>query len=350
MDAEQPRIDGAPLLQRIRHYRNIPRMPELVGYFLERYAFTSVAEHQGYSTELPGRPAASESAQRAPTSSIEVTTEAPRSRLPVTIVVPCYNEEVVIPYLRNTLDRVQQQLREYDLTFVFVDDASTDRTWESLTESFGQRLDCLVLTQAQNGGPAKAILAGIRAAKTEIVCSIDCDCSYDPHILATMIPLLEDGVDLVTASPYHPLGGVANVPPWRLFLSRGCSRLYRIVLGERIHTFTACFRVYRRSTIERIRVERPGFLGIAELVGKLSVGGGTIREQPALLETRVMGRSSMKVARTVIGHLGLLSSLLWLRIRGGGRDPIADVPPKAPVTPAGDPERAVAGPKARSSV
>jgi len=323
MDAEQPRIDGAPLLQKIRHYRNIHRMPELVAYFLDRYRFTSVAEHQGFSTELrpeerAARAVATQDARREAVHVVSSPDEGGPKR-PVTVVVPCYNEEVVIPYLSNTLQRVQRSLSEYDLRFVFVDDASTDRTWESLNETFGERPDCALIHQEQNGGPARAILSGIRASRTEVVCSIDCDCSYDPHLLATMIPLLGEDVDLVTASPYHPEGGVANVPGWRLFLSRGCSYLYRFVLGEQIHTFTACFRVYRRSSVERVRVERAGFLGIAELIGKLSVGGGTIREQPALLETRVMGRSSMKVVRTIVGHLGLLSSLLWLRLRGGER-------------------------------
>lgn len=317
MDEEQPRIDGAPWLQKVRHYRNIPRMPELVGYFLERYRFTSISQHQGFSTELkePRPRTAPEVAPREVVPEVSAVT----TKTPVTVVVPCYNEEVVIPYLNNTLDRVRQSLDEYDLRFIFVDDASTDGTWESLTGTFGNRDDCLLLQQQQNGGPARAILSGIRAAETDIVCSIDCDCSYDPHDLAKMIPLLEDGVDLVTASPYHPEGGVANIPGWRLFLSRGCSGLYRFALGERIHTFTACFRVYRRVSVERVHVERAGFLGIAELIGKLSIGGGVIREHPALLETRVMGRSGMKVVRTIVGHLGLLSSLWWLRIKGGGR-------------------------------
>lgn len=319
MDADQPRIEGAKWLQKVRHYRNIPRMPELVGHFLERYRFTSVAEHQGFSTELRGDRPALAPVEPAPPAAIEVVTEPDHDgpREPVTVVVPCYNEEVVIPYLNNTLERVRGSLRQYDLRFVFVDDASTDRTWESLTETFGDRADCVLIRQEQNGGPARAILSGIRASETEVVCSIDCDCSYDPHLLATMIPLLGEDVDLVTASPYHPEGGVANVPGWRLFLSRGCSRLYRLVLGESIHTFTACFRVYRRASVERVTVKRAGFLGIAELIGKLSVNGGEIREQPALLETRVMGRSSMKVAPDRLGHLGLVSSLLWLRVRGG---------------------------------
>ena len=41
---------------------------------------------------------------------------------------------------------------------------------------------------------AAAILAGIRASTTEVVCSIDCDCTYDPRQLLEMIPMMTDGV------------------------------------------------------------------------------------------------------------------------------------------------------------
>lgn len=327
MDEDQPRIGGASMVQKVRHYRNLARMSEFVGHFLDRYRFTSVAEHQGFSTSFRGeRPKVERPPAPEPRLPVQLNVQRD-DQVPVTIIVPCYNEEVVIPYLNNTLERVRRSLEDFDLRFVFVDDASTDRTWESLNETFGHRADCVLIRQEQNGGPARAILSGLRASTTEIVCSIDCDCSYDPHLLATMIPLLEDDVDLVTASPYHPEGGVANVPRWRLFLSRGCSGLYRLALGEDIHTFTACFRVYRRSTVERVRVERAGFLGIAELIGKLSLTGGVVREQPAVLEARVMGRSSMKIAKTIAGHLGLLSSLMWLRVRGKGG--LQALPPSA---------------------
>jgi len=48
-----------------------------------------------------------------------------------------------------------------------------------------------------NGGVAAAILTGLRAADTEIACSIDADCTYDPHELGNMIPLLEAGRNLL---------------------------------------------------------------------------------------------------------------------------------------------------------
>jgi glycosyltransferase involved in cell wall biosynthesis len=170
-----------------------------------------------------------------------------------------------------------------------------------------------------NRGVALGILTGIRYAKTEIVASIDCDCTYDPHELGRMIPLLTDGVDLVTGSPYHPEGSVRNVPHWRLSLSKSASALYRLVLHQKLGTYTACFRVYRRSAALSVQLEYGGFLGVAEMIGKLDLAGSKIVEYPTTLNVRVLGHSKMKVARTIAGHLGLLLRLARLRLIGGGR-------------------------------
>ena len=128
-----------------------------------------------------------------------------------------------------------------------------------------------------------------------------------------MIPLLTEGVDLVTASPYHSLGGVRNVSAWRLSLSKSASAFYRLVLRQKLATYTSCFRVYRRSAILALPLREPGFLGITELLGRLDLSGGRILEYPTVLEVRVLGRSKMKVVRTIFGHLGLLCSLMLER-------------------------------------
>jgi hypothetical protein len=143
---------------------------------------------------------------------------------------------------------------------------------------------------------------------------MDCDCTYDPHELAQLIPALTDDVDMVTASPYHPKGKVLNVPAWRLGLSKTASFLYRRILHHKLNTFTSCFRVYRRSAVVDIPIKEGGFLGVAELLGRLDLKGCRIRECPATLEVRLFGTSKMKVIRTVIGHLKLLSLLLYLRV------------------------------------
>jgi glycosyltransferase involved in cell wall biosynthesis len=182
--------------------------------------------------------------------------------------------------------------------------------------------NCTFVRHDRNRGVAAGILTGLRNARTEIAASIDCDCTYDPHELGRMIPLLTDGVDLVTGSPYHQLGGVRNVPRWRLALSKSASALYRVVLRQKLHTYTSCFRVYRRSAALAVQVESGGFLGVAEMIGKLDLAGATIVEYPTTLNVRVLGRSKMKVVRTVIGHVGLLARLAALRATGRlGRRP-----------------------------
>jgi Glycosyl transferase family 2 len=158
-------------------------------------------------------------------------------------------------------------------------------------------------------------MTGIVRSTTEIVCSMDCDCTYDPHELAKMIPLLEDGVDMVTASPYHERGQVRNVPRWRLGLSRTLSQLYRLVLHQKLATYTSCFRVYRQSALTRVQITNPGFLGVAEMLGRLDLAGSVIREFPATLEVRMIGRSKMKIARTIAGHMRLLVQLALVRLR-----------------------------------
>jgi len=310
LDPNLPQITAANRFAHLRQHRNVHLMPARIQDLLRQHRFGSVADHLQLAPEAvslpPPRPAPE--TERAPA--------AAGPRVPVTVVVPCYNEELVLPYLSNTLEGLKRKLgRSHDLSFVFVDDGSTDETWAQLQRIFGGKPDCTLAQQPRNGGVAAAILTGIRAARSEAVCSIDCDCTYDPLQLEGMLPLLAEGVDMVTASPYHPRGGVLNVPGWRLGLSRTLSLFYRLVLSQPLFTYTSCFRVYRRSAFADLKLRESGFLGVAEMVGLLALRGAKIAEYPALLEVRMLGRSKMKILRTILGHLRLLCHFGWLRLR-----------------------------------
>jgi len=312
LDPEQPRISAASFPATIRQYRNLNRMEPMIREYLSRYSFRGVADHLGLSPE-----ASLYSAEVAPIPTRATLPEAGvlDSRTPVTVVIPCYNEEVALQYLSNTLREVEAVLEpSCRVEFIFVDDGSQDKTHQTLQRLFGENPGCMVIHCERNRGVTAAILTGIQAASSEIVCSIDCDCTYDPRELRHMIPLLAEGVDLVTASPYHPLGAVRNVPRWRLSLSRAASALYRLVSRQKLDTYTSCFRVYRREAVLQLAILEPGFLGIAEMIGKLDLRGGNIIEYPTTLESRMLGRSKMKTLRTIVGHLGLLGRLAWLRL------------------------------------
>ena len=315
LDPEQPRLAAGGRLNQLRHYRNLGKMPERLGELMRTYRFGSCADYLNLAPEAA--PVGETLIALTPSShSLSVRFVPPDERKPISIVVPCFNEELIVPHLRNTLDEVRERLGQaYHVTCILVDDGSADATWPALKRAFGDRDGYLLLRHDVNLGIAAAIMTGIRGANTEIVCSMDSDCSYDPLKLAELIPLLTTGVDLVTASPYHPAGGVKNVPAWRLKLSKGCAWLYRRVLRTNLHTYTSCLRVYRRSTIAAIPLTHNRYLGIAELVGRLDLAGKQIVEHPAVLECRLHGRSKMKTVRTILGHLKLMLRLMWDRRR-----------------------------------
>jgi polysaccharide deacetylase family protein (PEP-CTERM system associated) len=325
LDPRFPQIAGASLLTRIRQYRNLRKMPDLLRYYFERYSFGSIAGKMG-TQQLPAETTTAEPQKLATVTSIHERQDFPSTlvagglrfdsgvREQATVVVPCFNEESVLPYLCATLQELKGELdHSYDLYFIFVDDDSSDQTWHRLIDLFGNDPSCQLVKHATNQGVAETIMTGIRAARTEIVCSIDCDCSYDPRQLKDMLPLLGDEVSLVTASPYHPLGVVHNVPEWRLFLSRTLSRFYRFVLHNKISTQTSCFRVYRRSKVTNVDMCYGDFRGIAELLARIDLQGGKIVEYPAVLEARLLGYSKMKTVSTIVGHIVLLNRFAWQR-------------------------------------
>lgn len=330
LDPEQPRVSAAGRVARVRHYRNLDRMRQRVETLLSNHRFGSIAEF----LKLPTRPVTSgspsvtqptpeseERSGRQPLNPSPVRSTV-ETVTPVSIVIPCFNEEESLPALARTLERVQFELApRYAAQFVLVDDRSRDNTWALMQTLFADRSHCTLVRHERNSGVSAAILTGIRHAQTELVCSMDCDCSYDPVELKHMLPLMTDDVDLVTASPYHPQGHVKNVPGWRLILSKTLSRMYRLVLPARLHTWTSCFRVYRKPVVETLPLTESGFLGTAEMVGQLALRGSRIVEHPATLEVRIFGESKMKTCRTIRGHLRLLARLIRQRWMTGRQPP-----------------------------
>lgn len=334
LDEQQPRLSVTGRLTKIRHYRNLGKYRTLLPQYLASANFTSIQGH----AKLDGSPLASLSehvhnladrparANRLP----EVTTTTPDEtslnggsgvrriqRPAATLVIPCYNEESTLPYLHRTMQSLRHELsRQWDLKILFVDDCSKDNTYEVLQSLFGDDSDINILRHETNKGVSAAILTGINAAQTEIIASIDADCSYDPHELINMLPRLTRDVAMVTASPYHRDGKVNNVPSWRLVLSHTLSCMYRLLLGQNLSTWTSCFRVYRKQQIVDLPLVENGFLGTAELAAQLSLHGRKIVEHPATLEVRLFGFSKMKTVRTILAHLRLLSKVVARKLSG----------------------------------
>ncbi len=332
LEADQPKIAAAGFLQRQRHYRNLDSMADKVRHYLEHYDFTSVADH----LNLPLKAAVPRPADALPT---EAETWVPEissdgEKLALTLVIPCYNEAETLPYLEKTLARFAEKGDAiFDLHCILIDDGSSDDTWALLQQRFGTLDRFRLLRHDVNKGIAAALITGLEQVQTDYVATLDADCTFAPDQIFEMMSLMDEDVDVVAASPAHAQGVMHAVPAWRSFLSRGSAFMYRCVLRHKLTSYTSCFRLYRRRAIDGITVCDPGFCGVTEILGRMDLAGRKIVEYPAVLETRLLGQSKIKIFRTIGGHLRLAFRLLrqrWLGKPLPGPKPVAgDLQPAA---------------------
>jgi len=230
--------------------------------------------------------------------------------IPLSIIVPCYNEQAGISFLAETLKEFEQgHDRVFQLTFILVDDGSEDNTWELLQQHFPASSKNVLLQHQQNEGIAAAIITGFQAVSTPYAAVIDSDCTFHPAQLSEMITLFTEKTQVVVASPLHPFGQMQNVPKWRQSMSYGAAWLYRLLLRQKLTSYTSCFRIFRAGVIRDLRLSDYGFCGVTEILVRLDFSGHEFVEYPAVLGTREYGTSKINTVKTIFDHLQMLSKI-----------------------------------------
>ena len=120
------------------------------------------------------------------------------------IVIPCYNEQEVLPItapmFRDKLLQLAAQGRIAEESRVlFVNDGSRDRTWEIIRELAASDPHYLGISQSRNRGHQNAVLAGLMEARErcDITISIDCDGQDDINAMDAMVEAYHDGCEVV---------------------------------------------------------------------------------------------------------------------------------------------------------
>ena len=194
-------------------------------------------------------------------------------KLPVlTIVVPCYNEEEILPKTMDELTAVLLELMELKLVsnnsnILFVDDGSKDHTWNLIQVESMQNHLVRGIKLAGNVGHQNALLAGLEAAQRQSDCviSIDADLQDDISVIRTMVEKYNDGYDIVY--------GVRDKRKTDTFFKRNTAlAFYRVMgtLGIRLIPNHADYRLMSKRALKELLKykERNLFLrGMIPLIG-----------------------------------------------------------------------------------
>lgn len=230
----------------------------------------------------------------------------------LSLVIPLLNEQESLPELTAWIDRVvRAQKLSYEL--IFVDDGSTDRSWEVI-EGLKQQYPAVRAFQfRRNYGKSAALYVGFEAARGEVVVTMDADLQDSPDELPAMYRMIkEDGYDIVSGWK-----GVRHDPLGKTLPSKFFNATARAVSGIKLHDFNCGLKAYRSKVVKSIEVygEMHRYIPIiAKRAGFRKITERVVEHYP-----RKYGESKFGWERMVKGYIDLLSVMFMTKF---GRRPM----------------------------
>ncbi|MET0593118.1 MAG: glycosyltransferase family 2 protein [Polyangiaceae bacterium] len=223
----------------------------------------------------------------------------------ISVVLPICNEkENLVPLLDELEGVLDTTGKTYEL--IAVDDGSNDGSVEILRSEAAARKSVKALFFRRNCGQAAAFDAGFRAAKGNVVITMDADLQNDPADIPSMIAKLDDGFDMITGWRKDRKDGFAT----RKLPSRIANFLIRKLTGTRIHDLGCSLKVYRKEVTDEMRLygEMHRFISVLAEGTGARVGEVVVHHRP-----RVAGTTKYGLARTVKVLLDLTTVMFMRR-------------------------------------
>ena len=224
----------------------------------------------------------------------------------ISVVIPLYNEDESLPELYAWIERV---MKEHNFSFevIFVNDGSTDRSWEVITELSKKSEHVKGIKFRRNYGKSPALYCGFKEAEGDVVITMDADLQDSPDEIPELYRMIkEDGNDLVSGYKQNRKQGdpLSKTIPTKLFNATA-----RKVSGiKNLHDFNCGLKAYRKEVIKNIEVYGEMHRYMPYLAK--NAGFDKIAEKPVHHQARKFGKSKfMGWNRFVNGYLDLLT--LW---------------------------------------
>lgn len=203
----------------------------------------------------------------------------------LSIVLPAYNEEAVIgKTLEHILHRLREQTQDFEV--IVVNDGSTDRTGEIVSNMMKGEARLKIITHARNQGYGATLADGFTISTKELTFFMDADGQFDIRDLARLLPFIDE-YDAVIGYRLH------RQDMWMRKLNAwGWKMLIRLVLGIHARDIDCAFKLLRTDFLHQHPLETRGAMINAELLYKLKRSGGTYREVGVCHLPRQGGRAT----------------------------------------------------------
>ena len=219
----------------------------------------------------------------------------------ISIIIPLLNEEESLPELSAWINNVCEQ-NGYSYEIIFIDDGSTDGSWEVIKQLKQSNCHIHGIKFQRNYGKSAALNEGFKAAKGDVVITMDADLQDSPDEVPELRRMIiEDGYDLVSGwkKKRYDNALTKNIP------SKFYNAATRWMSGIKLHDFNCGLKAYRKNVVKSIEVygEMHRYTPVlAKWAGFKKIG-----EKVVLHQARKYGVSKFGISRFVNGPLDLAS-------------------------------------------
>lgn len=227
----------------------------------------------------------------------------------ISIVIPLLNEEESINELHDWIQRVMEE-HGFSYEIIFVDDGSTDGSWEIIKRLHGQSNRVKAIKFRRNYGKSPALQCAFQKAQGNVIITMDADLQDSPDEIPGLYRMItKEGYDMVSGWKRKRYDNklTKNLPS-KLFNATA-----RKVSGIKLHDFNCGLKAYRSSLAKSIEVynDMHRYIPIlAKDAGFTRIGEKVVQHQP-----RKYGKSKFGARRFVNGYLDLMT--LWFLNRFG---------------------------------
>lgn len=225
----------------------------------------------------------------------------------ISIVISLLNEEESLPELTDWIRRVMEQ-HNYDYEIIYIDDGSTDKSWEVISGLAQNNPHIKSVKFTRNYGKSAALHVGFERARGEVIFTMDADLQDSPEEIPEMYDMIvKEGYDLVSGwkkKRYDPV--LSKNIPSKLF-----NAVVRASSGIKLHDFNCGLKAYRKVAAKSIEVYGDMHRFIPILVKK--AGYDKITEKAVKHQQRKYGKSKFGMSRFINGFLDLLSVMFMTK-------------------------------------